>query len=375
MEWIQLFQIRNMMIITGRKLKSREIWEWEQEFYEGIMWLRKTVNLPEGFLGKDLELNLGHPEMNYSLYFNGGMICKSIWNANLIHTYTIPDSLVKKGEITIALRMAALWGGGGLNSSADVIYLCNGIDKINLAGKWKYNINMEINVPKIYNYHRFPTFLFNAMINPLIPYGLKGFLWYQGEDNEGEAYNYRILFPLLVTDWRIRWQQGDLPFLWVQLPNYKEAISEPSDGRWAVLRESQDEVLSLPNTGMACIIDLGESDNIHPRNKLDVGNRLATVAENLCYKIDAVSSGPKFQKFKVEGNKIIISFSDIADGLKTLDGESPTGFAIAGEDQKFHWADAIINGTKVIIQSNEADVPVAVRYAWADNPTCNLVNS
>lgn len=349
--------------------------EWESEFYEGMIWLRKTIELDVQSAGKELTLNLGHPEMNYSLYFNGVEICKTQWNANLTHDYKIPAGLVQKGKNTIALRVAALWGGGGINPPADEIYLTNGADKINLTGEWKYKKDLEPAIPVIHNFQYYPSYLYNAMINPVVLYGLAGFIWYQGEANENMAYDYRKLLPLMINDWRIRWQQGFLPFLWVQLPNYMEKDSEPADGKWAVMRESQTKTLQLPNTGMACIIELGETNNIHPTNKTDVGNRLAAVAQKLVYNVDVQASGPVMKDYTVEGNEIRIRFTEIAKGLTTSDNEAVTGFAVAGEDQKFYWADAKIVGEEIVVSAKEVENPVAVRYAWANNPDCNLVNS
>ncbi|WP_163325320.1 sialate O-acetylesterase [Draconibacterium mangrovi] len=349
--------------------------EWETEFYEGMIWLRKTIELDAQFVGKELTLNLGHPEMNYSLYFNGAEICKTQWNSNLAHDYQIPAELVKKGKNTIAFRMAALWGGGGIYPPAEEIFLSNGKNKISLTGEWKYKKDLEPAIPTIHNFQYYPSYLYNAMINPVVPYSLAGFIWYQGEANENMAYDYRKLLPLMINDWRIRWQQGFLPFLWVQLPNYMEKDSEPTDGKWAVMRESQTKTLQLPNTGMACIVELGETNNIHPTNKTDVGNRLAAVAEKLVYDMDVQASGPVMKDYTIEGNDIRIQFAEIADGLSTSDGESVTGFAVAGEDHNFYWADAKIVGDEVIISAKEVKNPVAVRYAWANNPDCNLVNS
>ncbi len=349
--------------------------EWEPEFYEGIIWLRKTIDLGNDFKNKELTINLGHPEINYSLYFNGKEICKTQWNANFTHDYKIPAELVQNGENTIVLRLAALWGAGGLKHPGEEIYLTNGDSKISLTGKWKYKKDLEPTIPKIQNFQYYPTYLYNAMIHPVVPYGVKGFLWYQGEANESAAFDYRTLLPALITDWRIHFQQGYLPFLFVQLPNYMKKEKEPADGKWAVLRESQAETLRLPNTGMACIIDLGETDNIHPTNKKDVGTRLAAVAQKLVFNMDVQASGPVMKDFEVKGNKVYVHFSEIADGLSTSDGESVTGFAIAGANQKFYWADAKIEGDTVVLSAKDVPKPVAVRYAWANNPTCNLVNS
>lgn len=343
--------------------------------YEGMIWLRKKISLPESFAGKDITINLGHPEMNYSLYFNGQEICKNIWNSSPTHSYTIPTHLVKSGENTIAVRVAMMWGGGGLNPPADDLYITDGSSRISLAGKWLYKKDLETAFPKILNYQYYPTVLFNAMINPLIPYGIKGFIWYQGESNAAAAYNYRTLFPMLIKDWRQRWQQGDCPFLFVQLANYMKTKPLPAESEWAELREAQTLTLSMSNTGMACIIDIGEGNDIHPKNKQEVGRRLALVANKLVYKQDVISSGPMYKNFQQEGNRIRINFTNTGSGLSTKDGKQVTGFAIAGKDKKFYWAQASIEGDHVIVYTDKVQEPEAVRYAWADNPECNLINS
>nr|WP_321485317.1 sialate O-acetylesterase [uncultured Draconibacterium sp.] len=344
--------------------------------YEGMVWLRKKITLPESFAGKDLTISLGHPEMTYSLYFNGKEICKNIWYSDSTHSYTIPASLVQQtGENTIAVRIAMLWGSGGLKPPADGLYITDGDSSISLAGKWLYQKDLEPSFPKILNYQYYPTVLFNSMINPLIPYGIKGFIWSQGESNAAAAYDYRELFPMLIKDWRQHWQQGNLPFLFVQLANYMERNSLPSESEWAELREAQTMTLSQPNTGMACAIDIGEAGSIHPVNKQEVGRRLALIANKMVYQQDGVASSPMYKDFHKEGNRIRIRFSSIGSALSTQDGKEVTGFAIAGSDKQFHWANAMIEGNEVIVHSDKVAEPVAVRYAWADNPECNLINS
>ncbi len=342
--------------------------------YEGMVWLRKKITLPESFFGKDLTLHIGHPEMNYSMYFNGEEICKTIWNSDPKQSYTIPAKLIRKGENTISLRIAMLWGGGGLNPPAEGINITDGAVKVSLAGKWRYQKDLEPGLPKINNYQNYPSLLFNAMINPVIPFGIKGFLWYQGEANEAEAYNYRKLFPMLINDWRKRWQQGDLPFLYVQLTNFKKTKPLPSESEWAELREAQTLTLSQPNTGMACIIDIGEADNIHPKNKQEVGRRLALNANKLVYKQNVTASGPLYKSYRKEKNRIYISFANDSAGLRTKDAKEITGFSIAGNDQQFYWAKATIKGKYVVVYADQVQDPQVVRYAWADNPECNLIN-
>ncbi|MDD5185809.1 MAG: sialate O-acetylesterase [Paludibacter sp.] len=343
-------------------------------YYEGMVWLRKSIEIPDNFSAKDVKLNLGHPEMNYSVYLNGNEICKTVWNANPSHIYAIPARFIHKGKNLLSVRMAYLWGGGGFNPPAEEMYISDGNTKISLSGKWKYRKDVEPSIPKIRNYQYYPTFLYNAMIHPILPYGLKGILWYQGEANDTLAYNYRTLFPLMITDWRIRWKQGYLPFLYVQLPNYKKRQAEPMESEWAELREAQAMALVQPNTGMVCTIDLREAESIHPTNKQDVGYRLALQAEKMVYGKQATVSGPMFSSFKIEGNAIRISFSDIGSGLKTTDQLPPREFTIAGADHQFYHANAQIQKNEIIVSSDQVAKPVAVRYAWSDNPDCNLIN-
>jgi sialate O-acetylesterase len=343
--------------------------------YVGIMWMRKTITLPESFAGKDLMLSLGHPEMNYSLYFNGKEICKTVWNANPKQSYTIPASVMKIGENTVSLRIAMLWGGGGLNPPAESIYITDGVSTVSLAGKWLYKRDLEPTIPKIHYYHYYPELLFNAMLNPLIPYGIKGFIWYQGEANDSAAYNYRKTFPMMISDWRQRWHQGNLPFLFVQLANFKKIKPDPAESEWAELREAQTMTLSQPNTGMVCTIDIGDGETIHPLNKQEVGNRLALSAEKLVYNQNCIASGPLYKGNRKDGNKIRIRFTNPNSALSTRGGKVVTGFEIAGNDKRFYWAKATIVGKEVVVYSEKVQYPESVRYAWADNPECNLTNS
>lgn len=343
--------------------------------YEGLLWMRKKTVLPSSFAGKDLVLNIGHPEMNYSLYFNGVEICKNVWNSNPKQSYTIPANLITNGENTVSIRIAALWGGGGINPPAEDIYISDGNTRVSLAGTWLFSKDIESPFPVIRNYHYYPTVLYNAMINPIIPYGIKGFIWYQGEANESNAYDYRTLFPMMINDWRQRWQQGNLPFLYVQLANFKKVNNLPSESKWAELRDAQTSTLTQPNTSMACAIDIGEADNIHPKNKQEVGRRLALAAERQVYGKNVVASGPMYNSYAIKENTITITFNDFGAGLATRDGTPLKGFAIAGADKKFYWASASIVGNKVVVSSDKVTAPMAVRYAWADNPVCNLTNT
>ena len=206
------------------------------------------------------------------------------------------------------------------------------------------------------------------MIAPFIKYAIKGGLWYQGESNTYEAYAYRTLFADLITNWRSKWGY-EFPFFWVQLANFKAVEAQPMESDWAELRESQSKTLALPQTGQAVIIDIGEAFDIHPRNKQDVGLRLALAALKVAYGKDLVYSGPVYQSMKVEGNKVVLTFTNTGSGLITKDKYGYVkGFAIAGADKKFVWAKAQIEGNTVVVYSESVSSPVAVRYAWASNP-------
>lgn len=351
----------------------KTISNWGIPFYEGIVWMRKTIVLPSDLINTEVTIELGHPEMNYTIYVNGTQICKTQWNANLTHHYTIPAGVLTEGKNVVTARISALWGGGGFSLPAGSMYITNGKNKVSIEGEWKYKIGLESTIPKIYNYQYYPTFLYNAMIKPVVPYGLKGFIWYQGEANDSAAFSYRTLLPLMINDWRVRWQQGYLPFLCVQLPNYMQQHAEPSDSKWAEMREAQTLTLNQPNTGMACIIDLGNPDNIHPTNKSDVGYRLALVAEKEVYYRDLVATGPVFKNFKVESESVTIEYTSIGSGL-VVKGAELKGFAVAGADQKYYWAAATIKGNTVVVKSDKVPHPVAVRYAWDDNPAATLFN-
>jgi sialate O-acetylesterase len=220
-----------------------------------------------------------------------------------------------------------------------------------------------------------PSCLYNAMIAPLIPYTIKGAIWYQGESNAGKAYQYRKLFPAMIYDWRRSWGQGDFPFLFVQLANFTKILPEPGESNWAELREAQLMTLALPKTGMAVTIDIGEANDIHPKNKQDVGKRLALAALAVAYDEDLVYSGPIYKSMKIKGNRAVLSFYHVGGGLVAKDEEPLKGFAIAGQDFKFVWAEAEIKGNRVVVWSEKVQHPVAVRYGWADNPVCNLYNA
>lgn len=220
-----------------------------------------------------------------------------------------------------------------------------------------------------------PGWCYNAMIAPVIPYAIKGAIWYQGESNASRAYQYRHLFPALIKDWRRVWGQGDFPFLFVQLANFRKVMDKPKESNWAELREAQLMTLALPNTAMAVAIDIGDADDIHPGNKQEVGRRLALGALHVAYDKDLVHSGPLYDSMLIERGKIRLRFKHTGSGLVSKGGRPLKGFAIAGEDERFVWGNARIDGNEVEVSSRDVPNPVAVRYAWADNPVCNLYNN
>jgi len=221
-----------------------------------------------------------------------------------------------------------------------------------------------------------PSSVYNAMVHPLIPYALRGAIWYQGEGNVGEAYRYRTFFPALIQGWRRAWGQGDFPFLFVQLVNVGPPPSPegPGESERAELREAQATALSLPNTGMAVAIDLGEGRDPHPPNKRDVGRRLALLAGHAVYGWEDEYSGPVYRSMQIKGNAVRLRFDHAADGMFAKGGKL-TGFGVAGADRHFLWADAALEGDAVVVSSPKVPVPVAVRYAWGENPPCTLYNA
>ncbi len=221
--------------------------------------------------------------------------------------------------------------------------------------------------------HR-PANIYNGVLKSHLGYGIRGAIWYQGESNAGRAYQYRDLFPLMISNWRDEWGQGDFPFYWVQLADFLAEQPQPGESNWAELREAQTMTLDrLPKSGQAVIIDIGEGRDIHPRNKVDVGRRLARLALANDYGIDVAAHSPRYKSMEKQASSIVLTFDHIDRGWRPFDVNHPVGFAIAGEDKKFVWADAkILPDNRIEVSSPEVSNPVAVRYAWADNPVCNL---
>jgi sialate O-acetylesterase len=343
---------------------------------DGIVWYRKEFTLTAEQAQNAVSFSFGKIDDWDETYLNGKLIGKTAL-FNIERQYIVcPDGL-KEGTNVLAIKVTDTGGGGGLYSPAEAIYCQTNSGKIPLSGEWKIKPSTIIVNDRNAGPNDYPTLLYNAMIAPLIKFPVKGAIWYQGESNASQAYLYRTLFPTMITDWRKAWNQPDMPFYFVQLANYMAPSVQPEGSAWAELREAQHLTLNLPNTGEAVIIDIGEEKDIHPRNKQDVGYRLALNALAKTYGKNIEYSGPEYESMQITGNAVQLTFTHTGKGLIAKDNYGYLkGFTIAGADQKFVWAKARIEGNKVIVESHDVKNPVAVRYAWANNPNdANLYNS
>ncbi len=357
-----------------------QVWE-DQGFknLDGVVILRKSVELSESAVGHDLTITLGMIDDDDITYFNGVKVGEtSGWNT--VRTYTIPAALVKKGINVLAIRVFDSGGGGGFHGDKPLTVSVPNSNNIDLGGDWKIDVSVDVaNLPpqpQTGSWPTTPTVLYNGMIAPLVRFPIRCVMWYQGESNAERATEYQTLLPTLIRDWRNEFAI-DFPFLVVQLAAFKPAVDLPAESDWAALREAQAmTAANLPNVGLACTIDIGDANDIHPKNKKDVGERLALHAMQMVYGEQVETSGPTYKSSKIKGNRVIIEFNHAGKKLIAKDGAPLRQFAIAGADNKWVWATAEIKGDKVEVWSDEVAVPVAVRYAWADNPErCNLYNA
>lgn len=371
-----------------KMMKLPCLWETIMNI-DGAIWFRREIEIPENEVGKDISLSLGAIDDFDETYFNGekiGGIGKETGNAWVTpREYKIPGKLVKSGKNCLAIRVFDHIGSGGFSGEPKEMYIEIDGKRVNISGEWKYKIefsffsSLKPEPPMGPQNPYAPSTLYNGMISPIIPYGIKGVIWYQGESNAWRAYQYRTLLPAMIQDWRREWAQPepfkDFPFIIVQLANFTTPAEEPSNSDWAELREAQAmTAFGVKNCGLAVAIDIGEARDIHPRNKQDVGYRLALSALKIAYGKDIVFSGPIYDSMKIEGDKIILSFKNTGSGLVAKDGDLKH-FSIAGENRTFVWAKAKIEGDKVIVWHDDVKKIVAVRYAWANNPEgCNLYN-
>ena len=342
--------------------------------FDGIIWFRRSLEIPAEWAGKPLTLRLGMIDDEDITYFNGVEIARGAGYMTP-RTYTIPAKLVKAGKAVLAVRVSDFGGEGGIHGKAEDLYVEADGKRISLAGDWKYRIGLSLTgfppapISPVQS-SSYPTVLFNAMVKPWTAFPIKGVIWYQGEANVGRSEQYGDLFPALITDWRRQWR-SDFPFYFVQLANFMESKKIQPNSEWAALREAQTKALKLDQVGMAVTIDIGLADDIHPKNKQEVGRRLALVALAGSYGKNVSSSAPVFQNYIIKGNKMELDFGQKQDGFQ-IKGTTLKGFTIAGPDRVFYPAEAMVHDGKIILSSTEVPAPLAARYGWADNPDCNL---
>jgi sialate O-acetylesterase len=341
----------------------------------GLVWIRKTIEIPTKSAKKEWKIQLPIKDQDDRIYLNGKEIARSVSKLKE-KVITFPVGSLKVGTNLLAVRMYVQWGSAEIGNDKNDCYLfSNDGERIELNGEWKSSNKIEPAVAQWQDYYNSSTVNFNAVVNPVIPYGIKGFLWYQGENNASRFKQYADLQPMLIDDWRVRWRQGYLPFLYVQLANYMERSATPkSADTWASFRDAQTSTLSKSqNTGMVCTIDIGDGNDIHPKNKQEVGKRLYIIAKAKAYGSTEVYSGPMFKSAKLEGSCLKITFDFAQNGLKTADNQALKGFAICDKEGKWNWANAKISGTEISIE-NATNV-TRIQYAWQSNPDCNLQNA
>ncbi|EOZ95616.1 Sialic acid-specific 9-O-acetylesterase [Indibacter alkaliphilus LW1] len=337
-----------------------------------ISWFRKkfTLNDTQG-----VRLQLGDVQQIAHVYINGGRLFVKDYGDKL-REFPIPPSMLNKGENTLAVRIVNTWDNEVVLGEKGNFYITSNKGKVNLEGDWKFSNTIEEPLPIVEKYNWLPGMMYNAMIAPLTKFPIKGVIWYQGESNTQDHEHYKELFSTMITDWRRNWGVGDFPFLFVQLANFMERKEVQPDSNWAFLREAQSDTRDLSNTGMAVTIDIGNAEDIHPRNKKDVGQRLWKVAQKVAYNEEVLYRGPTLLRARVEDQSFLLSFADLGEGFSLAINDKVKGFIIAGKDGKFHSANAVISGSNEIKVSHPlVKEPVEVRYAWADNPSVNLYNS
>ena len=344
----------------------------------GTVWLRKDFEIPEAMEGRHARLAMGTLVHNDAVFVNGVYVGSTGYEYPP-RRYQIPAGVLRKGKNTIAVRLNAPAGNGEFIKDKPYKIIGDAAE-IDLTGTWKYKVGLDLAevskyTERLKNRQSVGSGLYNGMIYPIRHYRVKGAIWYQGESNAGRSHEYGALVSALITNWRELWQKPELPFLLVQLPNFMEKHEKPTDSGWARIREAQlNTFKTTPNTALAVTYDVGEWNDIHPLNKKAVAQRLFLGALKVVYGEKVTHSGPVYKDMKIEGDKIVISFTETGRGLMAKGG-TLKHFAIAGEDKQFVWAEAVIRGNKVVVSSKSVKNPVAVRYAWSDNPDeANLCN-
>lgn len=341
----------------------------------GVVWFRREIIVPAAMVSKPAALKLGRIVDADSVFVNGKCIGTTGFQYAQ-RNYRIPPDVLKEGKNTIVVRVINYIRHGGFVPGKPY-ELSAGEGKIDLEGEWQYRLGSaaEPLEDRLFT-GKIPTGLFNGMIAPMLPYSIKGVLWYQGESNTSRAFEHFELFKSLIADWRRNWGQGDFPFIYAQLPNFVEVNVQTTQYDWAYFRESQLKALSVPGTGMAVSVDIGEWNDIHPVNKKDLGDRLALAAEKAAYgEKHKVCSGPVFASMKITGHKLSLTFSSVGGGLVAGNGDTLRCFEICGADGRFVTAEARIEHNTIVVWSDDVRAPLAARYAWANNPGCaNLYN-
>ncbi|QKG56571.1 sialate O-acetylesterase [Hymenobacter sp. BRD128] len=341
----------------------------------GVLWFRKEVEVPAAMAEKPGRLELGTLVDADSTYINGQLVGTTAYQYPP-RKYDFGPGVLKAGKNVIMVRLISNGGRGGFTREK-TYQLTAGGQALDLRGPWQYKLGGTMTpTPGTTTFQYQPGGLYNGLVAPALPYAIKGVLWYQGESNVGHPADYYALTSSLVTDWRAHFQRPDLPFLYVQLANINAVKKEPGESNQALVRDAQRRLLALPRTGMAVISDVGEWNDIHPLDKQTVGHRLALAAEKVAYgDPKVVASGPLYQTMKTTGKQVTLTFAGVGSGLEAKGGGPLGGFTVAGADHKFVPAQARIEGNKVIVWSDQVPAPVAVRYAWADNPEgANLYN-
>ena len=345
----------------------------------GTVWMRKDFDVPAEMAGRHARLSMGTLVHNDQVFVNGVFVGSTGYEYPP-RRYHIPAGVLREGKNTIAVRLNAP-GGNGEFVKDKPYKVIGDAAVIDLTGTWKYKVGTDMSeafqyADRLKNRKNVGSGLYNGMIWPIRNYKVCGTIWYQGESNAGRSHEYGALMSALIDNWRELWEMPDMPFLLVQLPNFMQKYPNPTDSGWARIREAQlNAFKTIPNTALAVNYDVGEWNDIHPLNKKTVAQRLFLGARKVVYGEKLTCSGPVYKDMKIEGNKIILTFTETGKGLAIKDGKVLKHFAIAGEDRKFVWADAVIKGNTVVVSSKDVPAPVAVRYAWADNPDdANLIN-
>jgi len=341
----------------------------------GAVWFRKDIEVPSSMTGKPVRLLMGRIVDADSVFINAKFVGTTAYQYPQ-RNYRVPLGVLHAGKNTIVVRVISNSGRGGFVKEKPY-RLFNETDTICLAGNWQYKMGCSISPAPGQTFVNWkPTGLYNGMLAPANNYAIKGALWYQGESNAERYTEYQKLLTALITDWRQKHNQGNFPFILAQLPNFMETNNEPQESFWASFRNVQLKILSVPGTAMTVNIDLGEWNDIHPQNKEDVARRLVLAARRLAYgDKKVIASGPIYQSMSVRGNSVELTFTNCGSGLVSKDGKALRQFAVAGADKRYIWANAKIEGNKVTVWNDKILKPVAVRYAWANNPEgANLYN-